>query len=332
MTPPLVLARNDAAERTFHNYGKRKGMLLEAPQKTCIVCNPVAGSGRAKRMLPEITALLAQKGVDFDVVTTAGPGEAETVARQLPRDEYRAIAAMGGDGTLNEVVNGILASDRKPIPVAAIPAGTGNDFVTGNHLFSHWSESIEALAKFATKKMDVMSLRDQAGWSRYAVSSVGIGIDAYVAKRVSELKTKKLGRLSYALETVRGLFSFEPFDMHVIADDVHTYVEKAWLCACMKSEYLGGGLIICPGACSSDGVLSFGYLSNASRPYLLRVLLHVFKGTHVGMRGVRISTARTLSVEPIDDVPCHLDGDIRNVRFPLDIKVVPEAIEFVVNL
>ncbi len=304
---------------------------METPQKTCIICNPIAGSGRAKRLLPEITALMKEKGLDFDILTTSAPGEAETLAKQLPREEYRAIAAMGGDGTLNEVVNGVLTSDRGSIPVTAIPVGTGNDFVKGNHLFSHWSESIEALMKFTTKKMDVMSVKDMVGWSRYAVSSVGIGIDAYVAKRVSELESKKLGRLSYAVETVRGLFSFEPFDMHVIADDLHTYVEKAWLCACMKSEYLGGGLIICPGACSSDGVLSFGYLSDASRPYLLRVLLHVFKGTHVGMKGVFISNAKTLSLEPCEDVPCHLDGDIRDVKYPLDIEVIPKAIEFVVN-
>ncbi len=304
---------------------------METPQKTCIICNPIAGSGRAKRILPEITALMKEKGLDFDILTTSAPGEAETLAKQLPREEYRAIAAMGGDGTLNEVVNGVLTSDRGSIPVTAIPVGTGNDFVKGNHLFSHWSESIEALMKFTTKKMDVMSVKDMVGWSRYAVSSLGIGIDAYVAKRVSELESKKLGRLSYAVETVRGLFSFEPFDMHVIADDLHTYVEKAWLCACMKSEYLGGGLIICPGACSSDGVLSFGYLSDASRPYLLRVLLHVFKGTHVGMKGVFISNAKTLSLEPCEDVPCHLDGDIRDVKYPLDIEVIPKAIEFVVN-
>ena len=309
----------------------RKGILLETPQKTCIICNPVAGSGRAKRILPEITDLMKEKGLNFDVLTTSAPGEAETLAKQLPREEYRAIAAMGGDGTLNEVVNGVLTSDSASIPVVAIPVGTGNDFVKGNHLFSHWSEAIEALMKFTTKKMDVMSVKDMVGWSRYAVSSVGIGIDAYVAKRVSELESKKLGRLSYAFETVRGLFSFEPFDMHVIADDIHTYVEKAWLCACMKSEYLGGGLIICPGACSSDGVLTFGYLSDASRPYLLRVLLHVFKGTHVGMKGVCISNAKTLSVEACEDVPCHLDGDIRDVKYPIDIEVIPKAIEFVVN-
>lgn len=304
---------------------------METPQKTCIICNPIAGSGRAKRILPEITDLMKEKGLDFDIFTTSAPGEAETLAKQLPREEYRAIAAMGGDGTLNEVVNGMLTSDRGTIPVAAIPVGTGNDFVKGNHLFSHWSETIEALTKFTTKRMDVMAVKDRVGWSRYAVSSVGIGIDAYVAKRVSELESKKLGRLSYAFETVRGLFSFEPFDMHVVADDLHTYVEKAWLCACMKSEFLGGGLIICPGACSSDGILSFGYLSDASRPYLLRVLLHVFKGTHVGMKGVCISNAKTLSLEPCEDVPCHLDGDIRDVKYPIDIEVIPKAIEFVVN-
>ncbi len=309
--------------------GVRRGMLLESSQKVCLIYNPVAGAGKSKEIFPQVTELLKEKHIDFDVVTTQGPGDAERLARELPRDEYRALVSMGGDGTLHEVVNGLLTSEKGLLPVTAIPVGTGNDFVTGNCIFTHWSETVEALEKHVPKKIDVMHVRDGGNWTRWAINSIGVGIDAYVAIRVSELQTKKVGKLSYAIEFVRGLFSFEPFNMHLVTDGTHADVEEVWLCASMNSEHLGGGLIICPGASAYDGVLNFGHLSHASRPYLVRVLLRVFKGAHVGMPGVYISTAHTLSIHPNRDVPVHLDGEIKDVKFPITIEIFPEALEFI---
>jgi YegS/Rv2252/BmrU family lipid kinase len=309
--------------------GARRGTLLQPPQKICLIYNPVAGAGKSKRIFPQVIKALEEKDIDFDVLTTKEPGDAERIAREAPRDEYRALVSLGGDGTLNEVINGILTSEKGLIPFSVIPAGTGDGFVRGNHIFPHWSEAVEALEKQVSREIDVMRVTDEDGFTRWAVSSIGIGIDAYVAQRVLELQAKKFGKLGYAIEFVRGLFSFDPFDMHLVADGIHTDAEEVWICISMNSEELGGGLIFYPGASAYDGVLNFGYLSHGSRLYLLRAVLHVFRGTHVGMPGIYMGEARTLSIHPSWDVPMHLDGELVEAKFPITIEILPESLELI---
>ncbi len=137
-----------------------------------------------------------------------------------------ALVAMGGDGTLGEVVNGVMVSGSNRIALATIPAGTGNDFTGGNRLFSHWTESIEAVARPVTKHIDVIKVEDGTNRVRYAVNSVGVGFDAYVVKRVSELKSKRLGSISHAIEVVRGLFEFQPQDMQIVVDGDEKHVKR----------------------------------------------------------------------------------------------------------
>ena len=170
-----------------------------------------------------------------------------------------ALVAMGSDGTLGEVVNGVLTAEHKRvIPIGAIPAGTGNDFITGNRLFSNLSEAIQALARPKLRQFDVMLVQDADGPSRYAVNSVGVGFDAYVCKRVAELESKKIGSRSYAFEVLRGLLAFQPAYMKISLDGEERCAERAWLCAVMNSQNLGGGLKIIPGAVSDDRHSTWG--------------------------------------------------------------------------
>lgn len=307
----------------------RKGALLDPSHKICIIVNPVAGHGKAQTILPEVKALLKDYDIEFDLITTGGPRHAETLAMEFAGNDYRAIVAMGGDGTLGEVVNGVLAAkQQRPIPLAAIPAGTGNDFITGNRLFSHWAESIEALARPQVKQFDVMLVKDAANRMRYAVNSLGVGFDAYVVKRVAERKSKRFGSMSYALEVIRGLFTFQPDDMKIAVDGEERHVEKAWLCAVTNSENLGGGMKITPGATSDDGYLHVGHLSDIPRSRLIGLLFSVFKGNHIGKQGVHIGTGRKILIDAPESYPCHLDGDVLEATYPLSVELVPGAVPF----
>ncbi|MGI6628746.1 MAG: diacylglycerol/lipid kinase family protein [Bacillota bacterium] len=304
---------------------------MDPSQKVCIIVNPTAGHGKSRKMLPEVTGLLTGKGVKFDVIPTTGPGHAEFLARELSTSEYKALVSMGGDGTLGEVVNGVMASGPNRIALATIPAGTGNDFVGGNRLFSNWPESIDAIAQPAIKQMDVMLVRDGTSRARYAINSIGVGFDAYVVKRVSELKSKRLGSISYAIEVIRGLFAFQPHDLQIVVDGLEMHVKQGWLCALTNSERLGGGMRIAPGAASDDGFLHIGYLSDTPRLSLVKLLFSVFKGQHVGKPGVHISRGCKVSIDAPGYYPCHLDGDVRDVKFPLTVELIPGAIPFLVK-
>ncbi|HHW18861.1 MAG TPA: diacylglycerol kinase family lipid kinase [Firmicutes bacterium] len=303
---------------------------MEAPKKICIILNPVAGYGRSRKLLPEVGKILRENGVQFDVVTTEGPRHAEALAKEASEKGYRAVVAMGGDGTLGEVVNGVLSGSEGCIPVATIPSGTGNDFAGGNRLFSHWSHSIQALVRPVIRKMDVLLLKDAKGFSRYAINSVGFGFDAYVVQRVQELGSKKVGRLSYMLEALRGLLAFKSLDVKVIVDGVEETVKNMWLCAVTNSEKYGGGMIVCPGASSCDGVLNTVYLADVSRASIVSLLFLVFRGRHVGRRGVHLQEAKEVIIDA-PGFPCHIDGDTVNVTYPVSVRVVPQALPFFVK-
>lgn len=302
---------------------------MDSSQKICIIANPTAGHGKARAILPQVEALLEDYGVEFDIITTQAPGHAVDLARELANSDYKALVAMGGDGTLGEVVNGVLTASNKPtIPIGAIPAGTGNDFITGNRLFADWTEAVRALARPKVKQFDVMLVEDAAHRSRYAINSVGVGFDAYVCKRVAELKSKRFGSKSYALEVLRGFVVFQPDDMRISLDGDERHVEKAWLCAIMNSQNLGGGLGIIPGATSDDRHLHLGYLFDTPKWRLISLLLSVFRGTHVGRRGVFIGKGQRASIDAPDNYPCHIDGDVVDAVYPLRVELVPAAIPF----
>jgi len=304
-------------------------------RKICIILNPVAGYGRSKRILPEVERTLKKMGVEFDVVETKAPRHAETLAKEVLQGEYGVIAAMGGDGTLGEVINGVLSScqegGKPPVPIATIPTGTGNDFAGGNRLFSHWSHSIDALVRRSLRQMDVLLLRDARGFVRYAINSIGIGFDAYVVKRVSALGSKKIGRLSYFVEAFRGLFSFRPETMRLTIDGVVQSAKDMWLCAITNSEKYGGGMRIAPGASSFDGLLDSMWLSDVSRGKVLCLLFLVFSGKHVGKKGVDGTRAKEMVIEAPRGFPCHIDGDTVDVTYPLTVRVVPGAVPFLVK-
>ncbi len=300
--------------------------------KVCIILNPIAGHGKALLMLPQVKALLKDNHIHFDLFETDGPKHAETLAKDLACSDYRAIVAMGGDGTLGEVANGLLASNGQcRIPLAIIPAGTGNDFVKGNRLFFNWVESVNVLSDSQVTYFDVMYVQDALNRTRYAVNSVGVGFDAYVVKQVAQRRSKKFGRLSYALEVVRGLYEFQPRDMRIVVDAEEKNAGKAWLCAVLNSEKFGGGMKIAPGAGSADGNIHIAYLTDAPRLRLLHMLVKVFKGKHVGTPGVYIHKALEVQVDADSSYPCHLDGDILELTYPLKVKLVPGAIPFLIG-
>lgn len=305
-------------------------MLVDPSQKICIIANPVAGHGKAEAILPKVTTLLNDYGVKFDLMITTGPRHAESLAMEFANSDYRAIVAVGGDGTLGEVVNGVMTAGRT-IPLGAIPAGTGNDFISGNRLFSHWSQAVQSLVSPAIRHMDIMLVKDSGDLTRYAVNSLGVGFDAYVVKRVTEMESKRFGSISYALEVIRGLFKFQPQDMEVAIDGTYKTIQKVWLCAVMNSENLGGGIAVTPGAVSHDGYLHMGYLFDTPRLRLISLLLSAAKGQHVDKPGVCISKGAKGFIDAPQNFPCHMDGDLLDAQYPLSVELVPGAIPFLVG-
>lgn len=305
-------------------------------RRVLVILNPVAGRGKTIKRLPLVRRKLTENNIPFDVVETKCPGHATDLAASASRNGYDVLAAMGGDGTVGEVVNGLLQAKETgaetDVKVAAIPSGTGNDFSWGSHLFSAWKEAVDALINPRVRHMDVLRLNDSAGVSRYVVNSVGIGYDAYVVKRVKELGSRKIGHLSYMLEAFRGLFKFNPGVMSVSIDERPASVhERTWVFAVTNGEKFGGGMTVCPGALADDGLLDVAFLHGVPRKDLIGLLFRVRKGKHVGRPGVVRASASSVTVHAPQGFPCHFDGDTVDVRYPVTVKVLPGALPFLVK-
>jgi diacylglycerol kinase (ATP) len=307
---------------------------LALPKKVLVILNPVAGHGKAKRRLPAVRSALAQSGIPYDVVETERRGHAAEISAAAAKNGYDILAAMGGDGTLSEVVNGLLAAREEgtetSVKIAVIPSGTGNDFSVGAGLFETWEEAVQALSNPGVRYMDAFRFSDSSGITRYVVNSVGIGYDAYVVKRVAELGARKIGGLSYMYEALRGLFFFNPGPLSVSFDgEPEAWYDKTWLCAITNSEKFGGGMKVNPGALPDDGRLNVAFLHGVPRQGLLPLVFLVRGGNHVGKKGVVLRSASLVKLSAPDGFPCHVDGDTVPVRFPVMIQVLPRVLPFV---
>jgi len=309
---------------------------LALPRKVLIIANPVAGHGRTKKRLPALRSALENLDIPYDVVETERRGHAVEISREAAQNGYDVLAAMGGDGTISEVVNGLMQAREEgresSVKLAVIPSGTGNDFAVGSGLFATWEEAVRALTKPSVRYMDVFLFSDSAGFTRYVVNSVGIGYDAYVVKRVLELGSRKIGGLSYMFEALRGIVHFDPAPVSISLEGAPrvTY-EKTWVCAITNSQVFGGGLKVNPDASTDDGRLNVAFLHGVPRKNLLPLVLLVRSGKHVGREGVVLKAATSIELSAPDGFPCHADGDIVDVRFPMKVQVIPKAVPFVAN-
>ncbi|MGI6632822.1 MAG: diacylglycerol/lipid kinase family protein [Bacillota bacterium] len=309
---------------------------MAAPKRVLVILNPTAGHGKTKKRLPQVQIALDNYGIPYEIVETERPGHATELAASASHNGFDVLAAMGGDGTLSEVVNGLMQARERgaktTAKLAAIPSGTGNDFIGGSRLFEDWQDALLALVNPSVCNMDVLHFADSGGFSRYVINSFGVGYDAYVVKRVMELGARKIGNLSYMFEALRGLFYFKPGTLSVSVDEgPGREYERTWIFAVTNSEKFGGGMTVCPGALPDDGLLDFAFLHGVPRKNLPGLVFKVRGGKHIGKPGVVRGSARSITVNAPEGFPCHIDGDTVDVRFPVTVRVLKGVLPFTVK-
>ncbi len=315
--------------------------------KICIVLSPVAGHGKAANLLPKVLEILKSGGIVPCVMHSRYPGHPTELAKEACMKGYDMVVAMGGDGTVGEVVNGIMDAGSAKAALGIIPAGTGNDFVAGNRLFSDWKHATEALLEPFVKQLDVISFQDSGGIKKYAINSIGVGYDAYVVKQVAALGSRKFGRLGYMLEALKGIIKFEPETLRLgikdeksKTDKVVTSIsgscpmlekKKVWLFAITNSENFGGGMKVCPGANSWDGRFDYAFLEGMPRYKLLRLVFLVRSGNHIGKPGVFRGQATEIIIGAPQGFPCHVDGDVVDASYPILVRLHAGVLSAVVG-
>ena len=306
--------------------------------KVVFVVNPRSAGGATGRRLPELEAAAAQWLTDWRVVRTTRPGEASALAAEAATSGADVVVAVGGDGTANEVVNGLFEGEsvrRAATSFALLPAGTGSDLVKTLRMPRDISESIRTLAQAAPRPVDVVALRltSPAGHSvsRIGINVTGFGANGEVVRRAN-LSSKRLGgRLTFLRATVATLLTWEPTPTRIAWIDgngqpgswegvlVSAFVANGAFC--------GGGMWIGRGGAIDDGLLDLVIVPSLGVARTIAASPRLFSGTADRVNNVSRIAVRSLEAETTDGRPMlvDVDGEQPGV-LPLNARVLPKAL------
>jgi len=270
-----------------------------------VILNPAAGRGAARRVESIVARAFRAQGWAVDVVRTEGPGHAQVLAAQAVRQGAKHVVAVGGDGTVHEVANGLLGGNTDAA-LGVVPIGSGNDFAKLLGLFGH--DPLHAVARLVTARSRRFDAGRVAG--EWFVNSVGFGFAPAVVKTRNRMQHLR-GFLSYLVPVVQTFFQFEPMVFDVTAAGFHErgYMMMIEVCNGTTS---GGSYRFAPDADPADGKLDVCLIRRVSLPRFLVAIPRVMRGTHVKMREVAlIKTAKLVVCSPAQPLMLHVDGELR---------------------
>lgn len=290
-------------------------MQADAP---LIILNPTAGAGRAARM----QRLLRSGG---ELVVTERAGHAERLAADATADGRPRVIAVGGDGTLQEVVNGLAGAPN--VVLGVVPAGAGNDFARSLGLPRDPHAALAVALHGHPRPVDVGEATGADGRVRRFVAAGGAGFDAQVAAAMAGTRSRwQRGRAGYLWTTLRELRQHHNAEVRICFQDGDNAREDGLavlLVAFANGAYYGGGMRIAPDARSDDGALDLCIVGDISRLEAMRQLPSLYRGRHVDHPAVRMRRAAAFELE--GDAPVHLDGEPFG-RLPISVRAIPEAI------
>ena len=284
------------------------------------IVNPASSSGRGAVLWKEIEKKLMADQIPYVLYTTGGDGDARRFAADITKtDEEVTIVVCGGDGTMNEVVNGI--RDFSLVTLGCIPIGSSNDLTRDFDLPKDAEKMLQViLHPNKIVPMDIGKLSYDGGAKNFAVS-MGIGFDAAICHEALHSKIKdalnkiKLGKLTYLGIALKQLASAKKNAAVVILDDgQEIHVDRLLFVTAMVHRYEGGGFKFCPDADYADGYLDVLVVGNLSKSRVLRILPTALKGEHTRFNGLNVYRAKKVVVRTQDPMPVHVDGESAGVR------------------
>ncbi len=293
-------------------------------QEIFAIVNPVAGGGRGYRAWRAIRPALRTAGRSVEEAVAQHERQAWELAEQAARDGRDIVLAVGGDGTIHEVLNGLLRGHpERPPALAVIPGGTANIFVRALGLPRDPDAAARLLLSGSRRRIDVGQVND-----RYYATIAGVGFDAEVVYRARRWPRWLGGKVRHVGAALGTLAFYRPVAARVRIDGQEQVVPLYFLAAANTNWY-GIGINVAPHARVDDGRLSVVYVTDVGRLEIFRVLLQTFSGRHLGHRKVGHAFAREIHVESDVLLPVHADGEPVG-RTPARFRCVPGALEVIV--
>lgn len=299
--------------------------------KGLFIINPSSGKQNIDSMLREImaTLILDQICSHDDVFYTKGKDDAKNRAAELKPGDYDFIVSVGGDGTLNEVTNGLILSESN-IPMAIISAGTVNDFATYMKLPQTADGFCQMIKDFQTKKVDVGRVNNE-----YFINVLAAGMLTDIAYKVPKDKKAVLGKMAYYLEGVKEFPKQLSQNMTLTFNSKeYSGTEDIMLFLVANSKSVGGFADAAPLASVSDGYLDVMIIKKmALLTEAPDLIFKLFQGEHPKHPSIEYFQTKELSVLPTEQtagIAIDYDGEILEEGLPVDISIVPEALNLII--
>ncbi|MFW5943068.1 MAG: diacylglycerol/lipid kinase family protein [Chloroflexota bacterium] len=270
-----------------------------------VILNPYANRWGAQAQAPAVRAAFAQAGVDCDLALTTAPREATREAFLAAQNGYEVVVAAGGDGTVSEVVNGLIqaAGDGPTCPLGIMPIGTGNDFNDMAGLPRDLASSARVVAAGHTRQVDAGRVND-----RYFHNNCALAMEPLVT--IENTKIQRLsGNTRYVAALVRGLLKLQAWEMQISWDEGEHHGPMFLLSVC-NSPRTGGLFYMSPTAQLDDGLFDVVLAPEMPKWQVLRILPGLFKGTHLNHPLVHRHRTRRLTIHSRPGTPIHADGEV----------------------
>ena len=299
-------------------------------KKIKLILNPTANHGHSLQEAADLRLLMVKHNTDWS--GTEYPGHAIEFARQAGEQGYDLVMALGGDGTVHEVINGLMQVPKETRPALGIvPLGSGNDFAHILGLPADPGEALLSAVNGQPHSMDVGSVCDEENRLEYFNNTLGMGFDALVNMHTRKI-TAIHGFMMYFVALMRTIFrNFDPIDLHIETDQA-TWDISTLMLALGNGPREGGGFIITPDAKWDDGLLNYITVRKISRLMMLRLVPEFMRGTQGRFKVVHMGTCRRMAITSQQPLYIHCDGEIyagfgTNVR-KLTIQIIPNSIQF----
>ncbi|MBR5578353.1 MAG: diacylglycerol kinase family lipid kinase [Lachnospiraceae bacterium] len=311
------------------------------------IINPTSKSGLGKKYWKRVQPILDEKNIEYQAIFSKKTGHTERIMKELCEEKKKErvhVVILGGDGTVNEAIQGI--DDFTKVDISYIPTGSSNDLARDMGISRVPEEALEGiLNKSREAFMDMGLVHYEKAYLKGKEISVkdrrfmvgcGIGFDAAVCQEANSSAVKsllnrlKLGKLTYLGIALKQLIQMELVQVQVLLDNKENiHIKGMFFGVGMVHRYQGGGMMFCPRANPSDGILDFCIASNASKFRVLRLLPTIYKGNHVGHKEVSMYQAKEAVFKAEKPLWVHTDGEVKAQATEIKLSDLGEKIHFI---
>lgn len=302
-----------------------------------IILNPASDQGGAQKLIMKIDQIMKNLGLNFELTQTQRPWHAAEIAQKAVQDGYHIVVAAGGDGTANEVLNGLMNEKKrtgKTSILGLLPIGRGNDFAFGLNIPQELHSACSLLAQSELHSIDIGYV--QGGLypdGRFFGNGVGIGFDAVVGFEAQKM-THLHGFLSYMVAALKTIFLFDHGPQMMIEYDNEKILQPTLMVSIMNGRRMGGGFMMAPTGQMNDGFLNLCIAKQVSRLKIFSLITRFMQGTQETHPAIFTAKSKKITVRALQSsLPAHADGEtLCTDGNMLSVEVYPAQIEVICNL